>query len=143
MDTDLDELLKLDNQLCFPLYVAARKITAQYTPLLKPLNLTYTQYIVMLVLWEENGIPVGRLCDRLHLDNGTVSPLLKKMEKTGYIRRERSSKDERKVEVFLTETGKQLKDKAKDVPVSMAGCSRISPEKGKQLYALLYELIND
>ena len=142
MDMDYDELLKLDNQICFPLYAAARKITSKYTPLLKPLNLTYTQYIVMLVLWEEDDIPVGRLCERLYLDNGTISPLLKKMEKTGYIRRERSSEDERMVEISLTDEGKKLKEKAKSVPLSMASCVNMSPEHGKALYDLLYEVIN-
>ncbi|MCR5746409.1 MAG: MarR family transcriptional regulator [Lachnospiraceae bacterium] len=142
MDINSDELLKLDNQLCFPLYAAARKITSQYTPLLKPLKLTYTQYIVMLVLWEEDGISVGRLCERLHLDNGTVSPLLKKMEKTGYVHRDRNDKDERIVKVFLTEEGKELKEKAKSIPLSIASCNNIGQDKGKMLYKLLYELIN-
>ena len=83
MDYDYKEAMKLDNQLCFPLYAAARRVTSLYAPQLNPLGLTYTQYLVFLVLWEKDGIPVGEICERLMLDNGTVSPLLKKMEKAG------------------------------------------------------------
>ncbi len=85
MEYSYREAMKLDHQLCFPLYAAARNVTGLYTPWLKPLGLTYTQYIVFLVLWEKDGITVSELCDRLMLDNGTVSPLLKKMEKAGYV----------------------------------------------------------
>ena len=90
----IDEF-KLENQLCFPLYAAARKITAAYTPLLKPLGITYTQYIVFLVLWEKDNISVGDLCEKLYLDSGTITPLLKKMEEKGWLSRTRSKMDER------------------------------------------------
>ncbi|MBQ1470780.1 MAG: MarR family transcriptional regulator, partial [Eubacterium sp.] len=107
MDTDYDykEAMKLDNQLCFPLYAAARAVTGLYTPWLKELGLTYTQYLVFLVLWERDHIPAGEICSRLHLDTGTISPLLKKMEKAGHIRKERSSEDDRVVLISLTERG--------------------------------------
>ena len=94
-----DEALKLDNQLCFPLYAASRKIINAYTPYLKPLGITYTQYITFMVLWEKDSIPVRELCTRLHLDNGTLTPLLKKMEEQGFITRHRDSGDERKVRI--------------------------------------------
>ena len=94
MDYDYREAMKLSNQLCFPLYAASRHVVGQYTPWLKPLGLTYTQYIVFLVLWEQDGITVGEICDRLMLDNGTLSPLLKKMEQAGYIYQRRRPKDE-------------------------------------------------
>nr|MCR5610478.1 MarR family transcriptional regulator [Clostridiales bacterium] len=97
MDYDYREAMKLANQLCFPLYAAARHVTGLYTPVLKPLGLTYTQYIVFLVLWEKDGQPVGEIGEKLLLDNGTLSPLLKKMEQAGYVRRERSREDERVV----------------------------------------------
>ena len=108
-DEMADEALRLDNQLCFPLYAASRRIISAYTPFLKPLGLTYTQYIVFLVLWEKDGVTVGEIGERLHLDNGTLTPLLKKMEKSGYVSRERSSKDERVVLITLTKEGKAMK----------------------------------
>ena len=135
--------LKLDNQLCFPLYATARSVVNLYTPFLKPLGLTYTQYLVFLVLWEQDGIPVGEICEKLMLDNGTVSPLLKKMEVAGYVERKRSQIDERVVEVTLTEAGRALQEKAKDVPLRVAACIELAPEKGKMLYDLLYELLNN
>ena len=140
---DKYDALKLDNQLCFPLYAAARNVTSLYTPWLKPLGLTYTQYIVFLVLWEKDGIPVSEICDRLMLDNGTVSPLLKKMEQAGYVMRRRSRRDDRVVEITLTEAGKALQEKAKDVPGKVAQCIDLAPEKAQQLYALLYELLEN
>ena len=93
MSYDSNEALKLDSQLCFPLYAASRKIIGAYTPLLKPLGITYTQYIVFMVLWEQDGITVGDLGSRLRLDSGTLTPVLKKMEAMGYLIRERSQKD--------------------------------------------------
>lgn len=143
MNYDYHESMKLENQLCFPLYAAARQVTGLYTPWLKPLGLTYTQYVVFLVLWERDGIPVGELCERLLLDSGTISPLLKKMEQAGYVRRERSGTDERVVVVHLTEEGRALQDKAKDIPREVGSCIRLSLEKAQTLYTLLYELIGD
>ena len=141
MDYDTREAMKLSNQVCFPLYAAARNVTALYTPFLKPLGLTYTQYIVFLVLWEKDGVTVSELCGKLYLDNGTLSPLLKKMETAGYIERRRSREDDRVVVVTLTEKGKALQEKAKDVPRNVAECIRLSPEKAQTLYALLWELL--
>ena len=143
MEYDYHEAMKLANQLCFPLYAAARNVTALYTPYLKPLGLTYTQYIVFLVLWEKDGLTVGELGDALMLDNGTLSPLLKKMEQAGYIERQRSRQDERVVVITLTEEGRALQEKAKDVPGRVAQCIDLPPEKAQQLYALLYELLEN
>ena len=140
---DYREAMKLDNQLCFPLYAAARNVTGLYTPWLKPFGLTYTQYIVFLVLWEKDGVSVTEIGEKLMLDNGTLSPLLKKMEKAGYINRRRSSDDERVVMITLTEEGRALQEKAKDIPRQMAGCVELSPEKAQMLYTLLYELLGN
>lgn len=142
MNYDYREAMKLSNQLCFPLYAAARNITAMYTPYLKPLGLTYTQYIVFLVLWEKDGVPVGELCEKLMLDNGTLSPLLKKMQQAGFIEKKRSEADDRVVVVSLTEKGRALQLEAKDIPLKMASCVKLPPEKAKMLYDLLYELID-
>ena len=143
MEYDYHEIMKLDHQLCFPLYAAARHVTGLYTPVLKPLGLTYTQYLVFLVLWERDGIPVGEICDKLMLDSGTLSPLLKKMEQAGYVERKRSAYDDRVVVVTLTENGRALQEKAKDVPGKVARCVDLPPEKAKTLYALLYELLDN
>ena len=123
---DYKETMKLENQLCFPLYAAARSVTSLYAPQLKPLGLTYTQYLV---------------CERLMLDNGTVSPLLKKMEKVGHIARERSAEDDRVVVITLTEQGRKLQEKAKDIPAKVGQCIDLPPEKGAELYRLLYQLL--
>ena len=143
MDYDYHEIMRLENQLCFPLYAAARNVTGLYTPWLKPLGLTYTQYIVFLVLWERDGLTVSEICERLMLDNGTLSPLLKKMEQAGYIERKRCREDDRVVVVTLTEEGKALQEKAKDVPEKVAGCIKLPPEKAQMLYSLLYELLDN
>lgn len=143
MEYDYHEAMKLANQLCFPLYAAARNVTALYTPHLKPLGLTYTQYIVFLVLWEKDGLTVGEIGNALMLDNGTLSPLLKKMEQAGYIERRRCREDDRVVEITLTEKGRALQEKAKDIPQKIAGCIDLPAEKAQQLYALLYELLEN
>jgi len=140
---DYHEAMKLENQLCFPLYAAARNVTSLYTPWLKPLGLTYTQYIVLLVLWEKDGLSVTELGEKLKLDNGTLSPLLKKLEQAGHLSRQRSREDERVVTIRLTEEGKALQEKAKDVPLEVAGCVNLPPEKARTLYALLYELMDN
>ena len=131
----------LDRQLCFPLYAAARQVTGRYTPFLKPLGLTYTQYLVMLVLWERDGVSIGEICQRLLLDSGTLSPLLKKLEQAGFIHKARSQTDDRVVQIRLTEAGKALQLKAKDVPLQVAHCIELPPEKAETLYRLLYELL--
>ncbi len=143
MDYDHREAMRLSNQLCFPLYAASRNVIGLYTPWLKPLGLTYTQYIVFLVLWEKDGITVGELCDRLMLDNGTLSPLLKKMQQAGYVERRRSAEDDRVVLITLTEAGRALQDRAKDVPGKVASCIDLPPEKARQLHSLLYELLDN
>ena len=143
MKYDYREAMKLANQLCFPLYAAARNVTGLYTPWLKPLGLTYTQYIVLLVLWEKDGVSVTEIGEKLMLDNGTLSPLLKKLEQAGYVVRQRSREDERVVVVSLTDAGKDLQEKAKDVPLQVAGCIALPPEKARMLYSLLYELLDN
>ena len=142
MDRDHREAMKLSHQLCFPLYAAARHVTGLYTPWLRPLGLTYTQYIVFLVLWEKDGIPVGEICEKLMLDSGTLSPLLKKMEQAGYITRCRNGSDDRVVVITLTEAGRKLQEKAKDIPPGVAGCLDLPADKAKALYGLLYELLD-
>ena len=143
MGYDDQEAMKLSNQLCFPLYAASRNVINLYTPWLKPLGLTYTQYIVFLVLWEKDGITVGELCERLMLDNGTLSPLLKKMQQAGYVERKRSEADDRVVVITLTDAGRALQKRAKDIPARVASCVDLSAEKAQALYALLYELLDN
>ena len=142
MKYDYREAMKLSNQLCFPLYAASRNVIGRYTPYLNELGLTYTQYLVFLVLWENDGITVSEICERLKLDSGTVSPLLKKLQQAGYIRKVRSEADDRVVEITLTEEGRALQEKAKDVPLKVASCIELAPEKVKMLYDLLYELLD-
>ena len=141
MEHPYDEAMKLNNQLCFPLYAAARSVTNLYTPWLKPLGLTYTQYIVLLVLWEHDGISVSEIGEKLMLDNGTLSPLLKKMEQAGWVERRRSTEDDRVVIITLTEAGRALRERAKEVPGKVASCIDLPAEKAQTLYVLLYELL--
>ncbi|MBQ2040841.1 MAG: MarR family transcriptional regulator [Lachnospiraceae bacterium] len=140
--TDDYPQLKLENQLCFPLYACARKVINQYNPYLKPLGITYTQYLVFLVLWEQQEATVGEICRRLFLDNGTITPLIKKMEKDGYVVRKRSEEDERVVKVSITEKGIALREDAKDIPFSVGGCLAIPGEDAAELYRLLYQLLD-
>ena len=143
MQYDWHEAMKLDNQICFPLYAAARYVTGLYTPYLKDLGLTYTQYITFLVLWERDGVSVSEIGSRLMLDNGTLSPMLKKMEQAGYIERKRSSGDDRVVIVSLTKKGRDLQEKAKEIPMKVGGCIDLPPEKAIQLHGLLHELLEN
>lgn len=143
MKNETYEQLKLENQLCFPLYAAARAVVGKYGPLLKELGLTYTQYIVMMVLWENDGVSVRSLGEKLHLDSGTLTPLLKKLENIGYVTRKRSEEDERVVLVSLTETGRGLKEKAAEVPGEVASCVPLTPEEAAALYGLLYKIIDN
>ena len=140
--SDLPQL-HLDSQLCFPLYVAARKVVNHYTPLFKPLGITYTQYIVLLVLWESGGATVGDLCRRLYLDNGTITPLLKKMEEAEYITRSRSKQDERVVTVTVTEKGWTLRQQVKDIPFQVGGCLPLTHDDVFALYQLLRKLLEN
>ncbi len=133
------EQLMLKNQLCFPLYACSRKIVGNYTPYLKPLGLTYTQYIVLMVLWEKESVNVGQLGEALHLDAGTLTPLLKRLEKAGYVTRERSKDDERVTVISITPKGDELKEKCKDIPMKMASVgSALSEKDAAELYRLLY-----
>lgn len=135
------ESLKLKNQLCFPLYAASREITRKYTPILKKLDLTYTQYIVMMVLWEEKELKVGELGKKLYLDTGTLSPLLKSMEEKGLLERSRSRTDERVVTVKITQKGEDLQDKAAGVPEEIGKCISLSPDEARCLYGILYKIL--
>ena len=137
----IDESMRLDSQLCFPLYAASRKVVNLYTPHLKPLGITYTQYIMFLVLWEKDGITVGELCKRLMLDTGTVTPMLKNTEKQGLIKRTRSEEDERVVVVSLTEEGKALYKKARTIPEKIGSCVRLDKSEAVTLYKILYKLL--
>ena len=135
------DALKLSNQLCFPLYACARETIKLYKPHLDELDLTYTQYIAMMVLWEKKSVTVKELGEALYLDSGTLTPLLKKMEAKGLLSRRRSEQDERSLIVTLTEQGEALKEKAISVPYEMASCVRLDPDEAKELYRLLYKLL--
>ena len=140
LTADFDPL-KLEHQMCFPLYAAARKVTGLYTPILSELNLTYTQYIVMLVLWEKDEVSVKEIGERLFLDSGTLTPLLKNLEKKGLLTRNRSKEDERVTIAKLTEEGKALREKALKVPEQVVSCVKLEPEEALQLYTLLYKIL--
>ena len=133
--------LSLDNQLCFPLYACAKEIVRRYGPLLDDLDLTYTQYICMMALWEHDGISVSELGARLHLDSGTLTPLLKRLEQAGYVVRTRSAQDERRVEVRLTDEGRSLRERALCVPGQMVCKVPLSAEEGAQLAEMLRTLL--
>lgn len=133
--------LKLDNQICFALYAASKEIIKQYKPLLDPLGLTYTQYIVLLVLWEKDNISIKQLCEPLLLDTGTLTPLLKKLEAQGLIKRERSTDDERTVYISLTEQGKNLKERAVEIPQKMFCSTGLSVDDAVALHKQLNKLL--
>ena len=133
--------LKLENQLCFPLYAASREIIKKYRPFLDEIELTYTQYVAMMVLWEHERCSVKELGERLYLDSGTLSPLLKSLEAKGFITRSRSEEDERTVMVEPTQRGKALREKASTVPEAVGRCVDLSPEEAAMLYKLLYKLL--
>ena len=138
-NAEYDKLL-LKNQLCFPLYVASREILRKYTPILKELDLTYTQYIVMMVLWEYKKLTVGELGEKLFLDTGTLSPLLKSMERKNLLCRKRDSDDERIVKIAITPEGEALKNRAVSVPDKIGACVNLTKEEAEILYKLLYKL---
>ena len=129
--------LRLDSQLCFPLYACAKEIVRRYTPFLDEIGLTYTQYIAMMALWEHRRMNVKTLGALLYLDSGTLTPVLKKLEQKGLITRARSHEDERFLDVTLTDGGLRLREKAAVMPGKMASCVPLTPEEGAQLYALL------
>lgn len=138
---DRYENLKLENQLCFPLYAASREVIKRYHPYLTELGLTYTQYIAMMVFWEEGRISVKELGRKLFLDSGTLTPVLKSLEEKGYVKRRRSSEDERILIVEITEAGEALKERAVSIPEKIAGCVRLDTEDAMQLYRLLYKVL--
>ena len=135
--------LKLENQLCFPLYACSKEIVGRYKTYLDKLDLTYTQYIVMMVMWEEKELNVKELGDKLFLDSGTLTPVLKKLEAKGYVTRERSKIDERTLIVTLTDSGKELREMAVDIPVGMRGCLKLSDEEMIQLRTMLGKILSD
>ncbi len=137
----MNEKLKLENQLCFPLYACAKEIVRRYTPLLDPLGLTYTQYIAMMVMWEYKSISIRDMGKLLFLDSGTLTPMLKKMEKAGWIQRKRSEIDERMVIITITDRGEALHDMASEIPAKMAGCVTLENDEALQLYSLLHKLM--
>ena len=140
-DTSKYEVLKLKNQLCFPLYAASREIIKQYRPYLDDLDLTYTQYIAMMVFWDEKKLSVKDLGKKLFLDSGTLTPVLKSLESKGYVVRSRSKEDERVLDVQITEKGEALKEQAVSIPQSVAGCVKMDREEAMQLYQLLYKVL--
>ncbi|MBQ9530833.1 MAG: MarR family transcriptional regulator [Eubacterium sp.] len=142
MEKNYDSL-KLENQLCFPLYACSKEVVKKYKPFLDELDLTYTQYITMMVLWENKTVNVKELGENLFLDSGTLTPLLKKLENKGYIIRERSKNDERNVIVTITKKGEELKEKAVDVPYKMGQCVRLTKDEAKELYRILYKLLGN
>ena len=135
--------LKLENQLCFPLYVASREVIRLYHPYLSALDLTYTQYIAMMALWEAGSMSIKELGEMLYLDTGTLTPLLKGMEKKGLITRKRSETDERSVTVALTNTGLALREQALAIPEKVGRCIPLTPEDAAKLYSLLHKLMEE
>ncbi|MBQ7171026.1 MAG: MarR family transcriptional regulator [Clostridia bacterium] len=133
--------LRLDCQLCFPLYVCAKEIVRKYKPHLDGIDLTYTQYLAMMVLWERRTVNVRDLGRILTLDSGTLTPLLKKLEQKGYLVRARDKQDERCLDVSLTEKGEKLKDRAACIPGKVAPCLGLSPEEAKTLHSLLHRIL--
>jgi len=139
--SDCYEALKLDKQLCFPLYACSREIVKKYKPCLDRLGLTYTQYITMMVLWEKRQINVKELGECLFLDSGTLTPLLKKLESKGWVTRNRDKNDERVLIVSLTKKGEQLREQAVCIPGEMSDCIPLTEDEAKTLYCLLYKLL--
>lgn len=142
MEKNYDSL-KLENQLCFPLYACAKEIIRRYKPLLDELDLTYTQYLAMMVLWEKRSVNVKELGRCLYLDSGTLTPLLKKLETKGYISRSRSTTDDRNLIVEITEKGMLLREEAVCVPEKMSACVDLTDEEAGFLYRILYRLLKN
>ena len=141
-ETNKYDALKLGVQLCFPLYACAKETVRLYKPYLDELDLTYTQYITMMVLWEHEKLTVKELGKKLYLDSGTLTPLLKKLEAKGLLKRERSKEDERNLFISLTDEGVAMKDKALHIPYDMAKCVELDMEERVVLYKLLYKLLS-
>ena len=137
-----EDCLKLENQICFPMYVASKEIVRRYIPLLSALDLTYTQYITLLALWEMDHITVKELGEKLYLDSGTLTPLLNKLEKKGYIIKNKSDKDGRELVVIVTDEGLRLKQKALDIPSEIAKCVNLKKEEAIVFYQLLHKVLD-
>ncbi len=133
--------LKLQNQVCFPLYACSKELIRQYGPFLKEINLTYTQYIVMMVLWEREEVSSRELAECLYLDYGTLTPVLKRLQSAGYITRERSAEDERLLSVALTRRGRELKEKAVRIPPAVASLMGLEADEFETLYKLTYKAL--
>lgn len=136
------DVLKLDNQLCFPLYAVSKEIVRRYKPFLDEIDLTYTQYITMMVMWENKKMSVKELGKKLFLDSGTLTPLLKRLEQKGLLTRQRNSQDERVLMVSITPAGEKLKAQAVLVPEKMMGCVPLEPEDAKNLYCILHKMMD-
>lgn len=137
------DVLKLENQLCFPLYACSKEIVKKYKPYLDELDLTYTQYITMMVLWEHRQMNVKELGGYLYLDSGTLTPVLKKLEQKGWIERSRAKEDERVLNVTLTEAGYALKEKAVQIPKSIGACIKLESKEASFLYKTLYKILGE
>lgn len=135
------DCLKIENQLCFPLYACSKEVVRRYKPYLDKLDLTYTQYITMMILWDERTTNVKELGRRLYLDSGTLTPLLKKLEAKGYLTRHRAKDDERNLVVSLTDKGLALRNQAVDIPAQMGGCISLDKTEAAELYRLLYKVL--
>lgn len=135
------EMLKLENQLCFPLYACAREIVKKYNPHLDGIGLTYTQYIVMMVMWDRKRVSVKELGEKLYLDSGTLTPVLKSLESKGFVSRRRSTEDERVLIAEITEAGESLKEQAAEIPPKIACCVSLTPDEAGTLYGLLYKIL--
>ena len=138
---DRYEALKLKNQICFPLYACSKEVVKAYKPYLDELDLTYTQYITMMVMWEHKELRVKEVGKCLFLDSSTLTPLLKRLEEKGYVARRRSDEDERELFVTITDSGEALKEQAVTVPERLSACVDLDPQKAQTLYALLYEVL--
>lgn len=139
--SDKYDVLKLENQLCFPLYACSKEIVRKYKPFLDEIDLTYTQYISMMVLWEHKAMNVKQMGEYLYLDSGTLTPVLKKLEQKGYVTRQRDESDERILNVTITEKGEKLKEKAVMIPMKMGSCFTISQEEAKLLSKVLHNIL--
>lgn len=138
---DKYDAIKLENQICFPLYACSKEIVRRYKPYLDEIDLTYTQYIAMMVMWDKKSITVKELGECLYLDSGTLTPVLKTLESKGYVSRNRSKEDERVLNVTITDKGMQLREQAVEIPAKMSSCVEMSPEEAKTLYTLLYKVL--
>ena len=138
---DRYEALRLKNQLCFPLYACSKEIVKAYKPYLDELDLTYTQYITMMVMWEHRELRVKEIGTCLFLDSSTLTPVLKRLEEKGYVARKRSAQDERDLIVTLTDSGEALKERAVTVPERLGACIELDAQKAQALYELLYEVL--